>query len=67
MYGLFNYDYDYYEWETLVCVSKKQKLLIDYYIEMKVNDKIVWSEQEHSEAQDTKTTHFMIKLVEELV
>ena len=29
MYGLFSMTYDYYEWEDLICVSRKVDKLID--------------------------------------
>jgi len=30
MFGLFSYEYDYYEWENLIVISQDNKKLLEY-------------------------------------
>lgn len=65
LYGLFEYSYDYYEWESLNCVSYSQKSLVDRFHETIGNRyKLIYTDTEHEELRDGQVTHYMIKEVE---
>ena len=66
MYGLFNYTYDYYEWEELICVSESVEKLQAKYILIKdsIIDGLVESEEAHCDSQKMEINHCYIKKVE---
>lgn len=65
MYGLFEYTYDYYEFENLICVSKHIEKLDEecrqFYFYPPIR-----CEDYHKELAETKTVHYLIKKLKKL-
>lgn len=70
MKGLFRYEYDYHEWEILICVGHLEKVLIERgYQELRKEggwDIVLGSEDfiEHEDLRDRELTHYMVREVE---
>ena len=66
MLGLFEYSYDYYEWEDLIAVSESSDKLIKKFHEVKKDDEVscVLIEELHEQNQKFEERHYMIKGVE---
>lgn len=62
LYGLFEYSYDWYEWETLICVSKNKEKLTKHYREVGRDLKVTEDEDTHNSWDGER--HYMIKEVE---
>lgn len=64
MYGLFEYSYDYYEWENLICVSDSVDRLKEYYKDKSVlDDPLVSSDEEHDHLASCEKYHYQINRV----
>ena len=67
MYGLFEYSYDYYEWETLECISDdKNKLEVEQLRLVEGENYIskrAFDEHEHNELASVEAPHYYIKKV----
>lgn len=68
LYGLFEYTYDWYEWEELVVVSKSKEKLEKYYENYKgqYGKFQLVEEQLHKVFQDDGHNHMVIKEVENI-
>lgn len=66
MKGLFNYSYDYYQWEYLICVSENESKLKDKYNEIKDDEELATCEGRHKELASKEIQHYMIEEVEVL-
>lgn len=63
LYGLFEYTYDWYEWETLICVSKNKQKLIKRYNEINKHN-LELTEDDDTHILLNGVRHYMIKEVE---
>lgn len=70
MKGLFKYEYDYHEWESLIAVSTSFDKLSEHYSKVKKSDpqnyKLVKDCEEHKELEAEEVVHYLIKEVEML-
>ena len=68
MLGLFQYSYDYHEWEYLVAVSEDENKLIEKAKELDSRQVLIREDnlEEHYILRDKEKLHFMIKRVEVL-
>ena len=65
MYGLFEYTYDYYEFESFVCVSKHIEKLKTFCLNTYFSSPTE-CEIEHRRLAKIKVSHYMIKKVNKL-
>lgn len=67
MYGLFERHYDYYEFETLICVSKDKEKLKERYNSLdnknKYKSKLI-PQSQYGHYSEKEITHFQIVKVE---
>lgn len=64
MYGLFQYTYDYHEWEYLICVSENKKDLLSHLKSLDdIYSMFANNEIDHEKLSDNETSHYMIKEV----
>ena len=70
MYALFEYNYDYYEFEWLCAVSTNKKLLTERYNEMpedrKLRYPLITTVKQREEFIGSESSHYFITQVEEL-
>lgn len=63
LYGLFEYSYDYYEWENLICASEDIGKLREYYENIRFKYHILINEKEHKIYNKRGTGHYLIKKI----
>ncbi|CAB4164380.1 hypothetical protein UFOVP830_30 [uncultured Caudovirales phage] len=69
MYALFEYNYDYYEFEWFCAVSTNKKLLAERYNEMPEDRKLRYpliTIKQRQEFKNAERSHYCIRKVEEL-
>lgn len=63
MYGLFMFTYDYYEFESILCVSESTDSLNAEYIRSYGPNRII-NEEQHDSYRDSGESHYVIMELE---